>query len=77
LDGKFDLKKTGELVEQSAKKLADEKQIKNAILEMAALNPGNRPASFTDIFISMQPENGGTKFSFHYDLDGNLTSFDY
>jgi hypothetical protein len=77
LAGKFDLKKIGELVEVSAKKLADEKQIKGAVLNMAQLNPGNRPASTTDIYISMQPENGGTAFSFHYDLDGNLISFDY
>jgi hypothetical protein len=77
LAGKFDLKKAGELVELSAKKLADEKQIKNAVLNMAQLNPGNRPASTTDIYIAMKPENGGTTFSFHYDLDGNLTSFDY
>jgi hypothetical protein len=77
LTGKFDLKKIGELVEVSAKKLADEKQLKGAVLEMAQLNPGNRPASSTDIYISMKPENGGTTFSFHYDLDGNLTSFDY
>jgi hypothetical protein len=77
LTGKFDLEKIGKLVELSAKKLADEKQIKNAVLNMAQLNPGNRPASSTDIYISMKPENGGTTFSFHYDLDGNLTSFDY
>jgi hypothetical protein len=77
LAGKFDLKKIGELVEVSAKKLADEKQIKGAVLNMAQLNPGDRPASSTDIYIAMKPENGGTTFSFHYDLDGNLTSFDY
>jgi hypothetical protein len=77
LAGKFDLKKAGELVELSAKKLADEKQIKNAVLQTALLNPGSRPASSTEIYIAMKPENGGTTFSFRYDLDGNLTSFDY
>jgi hypothetical protein len=77
LSGKFDLKKAGELVELSAKKLADEKQIKNAVLQTALLNPGGRPASSTEIYIDLQPENGGTTFSFRYDLDGNLISFDY
>jgi hypothetical protein len=77
LSDKFDLKKIGELVEESAKKLADEKQIKNAILESALLNTRDIQASATDIYISMKPENGGTRFNFHYDLDGTLTSFDY
>jgi hypothetical protein len=77
LKGKFDLKKIGELVEQSAKKLQDEKQIKHAVLNMALLDPGKRPASTTQILIILKPENGGTDFSFRYDLDGNLVSFDY
>jgi hypothetical protein len=77
LAGKFDLKKIGELVEQSAQKLADEKQIKGAVLHTAVLHTADRPASEMDIYIAMEPENGGTSFNFHYDLDGNLTSFDY
>jgi hypothetical protein len=77
LSGKFDLKKMGELVEVSAKKLADEKQLKNAVLDVAMLNPGKGQASSTDFVISMKPENGGTTFNFRYDLDGNLLSFDY
>lgn len=77
LAGKFDLKKAGKLVELSAKKLADEKQIKNAVLATALLNPGGRPASSTEFLISMKPENGGASSIFRYDLDGNLISFDY
>ncbi|MDR2120435.1 MAG: hypothetical protein LBP64_06140 [Tannerella sp.] len=77
LTGTLDLKKIAELVEQSAKKLEEEKQIKGAVLDMLTLNTGNRPASSMTIGIFMQPENGGTDFRFRYDLDGNLTSFDY
>ena len=76
LGGKFDLKKVGELIEQSRKKLADEKQIENAALNMALLKtPDDDAASETDIVIMMKPENGGTTFTFRYDLDGNLKSF--
>ena len=77
LKGKFDLKKVGEMVESSAKKLADEKNLKNAVMNSAMLNTYNRPTSETRVHIDMTPENGGTKFGFKYDLDGNLEDFSY
>jgi hypothetical protein len=78
LSGKFDLKKVGGLVEQSVKKLADEKKIENAKIKFVAMNtPDNDAVEQTKIMIDLEPENGGTSFSFIYDLDGNLVSFDY
>ena len=78
-DNKFSLKKVGELVTASAKKLADEKNLKNAVLESAFINTHNRPVSDEDtkIYIDMKPENGGTTFKFRYDLAGNLEDFSY
>lgn len=75
-DGRFDLKMVGELIEQSKKKLADEKQIENAVLNMALIKtPDNDAATEMDIVIMLKPENGGTTFTFRYDLEGNLESF--
>ena len=76
LGGKFDLKKIGELIAQSRKKLAEEKQIENAVLNLAMMKtPDSEDASETRIVIMLKPENGGTTFTFRYDLDGNLESF--
>lgn len=77
LDGQFDLKKLGELVELSAEKLAKEKNIENAQLSMATYSTGDGPVEDATIMILMQPENGGTNFTFQYDLDGELISFNY
>jgi hypothetical protein len=77
LGDKFDLKKVGEMVTSSAKKLADEKNLKNAVMESATFNTMRSPVSETKIFIYMKPENGGTTFDFRYDLDGNLEDFSY
>jgi len=77
LKGKFDLKKVGEMVESSSKKLADEKNLKNSVMNSAVLNTLRSPISETRVFIDMTPENGGTKFGFRYDLDGNLEDFSY
>jgi citrate lyase gamma subunit len=78
LSGKFDLKKIGDLIEQSVKKLADEKKIDNAKVKIVSMNtPDNDSAEHTKILIALEPANGGTSFSFFYDLDGNLLSFNY
>ena len=77
--GKFDLKKVGELVTASAKKLADEKNLKNAVMKSAWIHTFDKPVSDEDtqIWVYMQPENGGTEFTFRYDLAGNLVDFSY
>lgn len=76
LGDQFSLKKVGELIELSRKKLAEEKQLENAVLNLAMMNtPDSDDASETRIVIMMKPENGGTTFTFRYDLDGNLEDF--
>jgi len=80
LDGnKFNLKKVGELVTASSKKLADEKNLSKTVLASAVINTFNQPVSDTDtkILIDMKPENGGTTFHFIYDLSGKLLDFSY
>jgi len=77
LGGQFDLRKVGEFVTESAKKLADEKNLKNAVMKTVLINTGDMPISETRVHIFMEPENGGTQFKFRYDLDGNLEDFSY
>ena len=78
-DNKFNLKKVGELITASSKKLADEKSLSKTVMESAFINTFNRPVSDTDtkFFIDMKPENGGTTFHFIYGLSGELLDFNY
>ncbi len=70
------LGKVGEMVEASKEKLADEKKIDNAVAKIVSVKvPDN--GDKINIFISLEPENGGTSFTFFYDLEGNLTQFNY
>lgn len=72
------LSKLGALVEQSIQKLKDEKDIKNPILSIAGLNfPDNGDISKAQYMINLQPERGGTTFSFYYTLEGDLTKMDF
>lgn len=72
------LSKLGALVEQSIQKLKDEKDIKNPILSIAGLNfPDNGDISKAQYMINLQPENGGTTFSFYYTLEGDLNKMDF
>ena len=78
LGDKISLEKVGELIEKSAEKLAQEKNIQNAVLNLAIIKtPDDMDVSNTRIVIMMKPENGGTAFNFYYDLDGNLLNFTY
>ena len=75
LGDEFDLRKVGELIVESKKKLAEEKQIENAVLNLAMMKtPDSDAATETDIVIILKPENGGTTFTFRYALDGTLQS---
>ncbi|MCL1932344.1 MAG: hypothetical protein FWF53_00820 [Candidatus Azobacteroides sp.] len=76
LGKEVDLAKVGGMIEASKKKLAEEKKMENTVAEIVAVQmpkSGGQPT----IFISLEPKNGGTKFSFFYDSDGNLKNFSY
>lgn len=78
LNNEVDLSKLGELVESSIKKLKDEKDIDAAVLSIASISaPDDGNKSKTNYFIQLKPKNGGTTFSFIYNLDGKLEKFDY
>ncbi len=78
LDGLVSLSKLGALVEQSSQKLKDEKQLENPILSIAGLNfPDTGDVSKAEYMINLQPEHGGTTFSFFYTLNGDLIKTDF
>tara|TARA_Y100000780_G_C13630050_1_gene396117 strand:- start:381 stop:962 length:582 start_codon:yes stop_codon:yes gene_type:complete len=72
------LSKLGGLVEKSIQKLKDEKNLENPTLSIASLNfPDNGDISKAQYVINLQPENGGTTFSFYYTVSGDLIKMDY
>lgn len=74
----IDLGKLGELVENSKEKLEDEKEIPNPSLQMAIVKiPKDGERSKIEYLVLLQPENGGTTFTYSYDLNGNFISMDY
>jgi hypothetical protein len=78
LNDKISLKKLGELVEKSSEQLTAEKDIENPMLNIAYIDfPDNGDMSKAEYYISLEPENGGTKFSFTYKLNGELIEMDY
>lgn len=75
LDEKIKLSKLGELVEKSKKKLSKEKNIENPALSMAYVKfPKNGDIAKTEYAVTLEPENGGTSFSFFYTLAGEFIS---
>lgn len=78
LDDKINLKKLGELVETSSKKLTAEKGINNPRFEMAFIQfPKNGNILKTEYMVKLEPENGGTSFTFSYELDGTFIKMNY
>lgn len=78
LNGEVSLKKMGELVEKSKTQLTAEHEIENPRLEMAFVKfPDTGDLSETSYSIQLEPEHGGTKFSFYYTLGGDLIEMDY
>lgn len=78
LNDEINLTKVGELIENSAQQLTEEKNIENPKLDTALIKyPKNGDLSDMEYSISMKPENGGTTFRFYYTLDGNLRKMDY
>ncbi len=78
LNDKINLTKLGELVEKSRQQLIDEKDLDNPVLEMAFVRfPDNGDMAKTDYVVRLEPEHGGTDFTFTYKLDGTFIELDY
>lgn len=78
LNKDINLGKLGKLVEKSKERLTAEKEIENPSLHMALINmPKNGDRENTQYVVMLKPENGGTTFTFNYDLDGALIQMDY
>lgn len=78
LNDAINLKKLGELVEQAKAKLSKEKSLTNPKLHMASIKfPDTGEVSKAEYIVMLQPENGGTTFSFSYTLAGELIKMDY
>jgi len=72
------LSKLGELIESAKTQLTKEKQIENPKLHMASVQyPNNGDELSAEYLIILQPENGGTSFSFRYTLSGDFIQLDY
>lgn len=77
LNEQINLSKLGELVEESGKRLKDEKNIEKPTLSMAFIKfPKNGDTPKTEYFVQLQPENGGTTFTFQYSLKGDFIKMD-
>lgn len=78
LGEKISLEKLGELAEKSKAQLKAEKDIDNPRLEMAFVKyPKNGDIKNAQYMVKLQPENGGTSFTFQYQLDGSLVKMDH
>jgi len=72
------LEKMGELVEKSKSKLTEEHDIENPRLELAFVKfPDTGELADASFSIQLEPEHGGTKFSFYYTLSGDFIEMDY
>lgn len=72
------LEKLGELVEKSKEALSKEKDLKNPKLHMAFVKyPDTGEASKAEYIVMLQPETGGTFFTYSYQLDGTFIEMDY
>tara|TARA_B100001765_G_C19508998_1_gene345743 strand:+ start:1752 stop:2318 length:567 start_codon:yes stop_codon:yes gene_type:complete len=78
LDDAINLSTLGGLVQKSMKQLTAEKDLENPMLSMAFVKfPKNGDLSETNYVVQLEPENGGTTFSFFYTLNGELIEMDY
>ncbi|WP_418510555.1 hypothetical protein [Corallibacter sp.] len=78
LNNNINLTKLGGLVETSKLKLKKSKNLKNPKLSIASIKfPKNGDISKAEYLVTLEPEHGGTTFSFFYTLDGNLIKIDY
>jgi len=78
LGNAINLGQLGALVEKSKEQLTAEKDIEDPSLHMALIKmPKNGNRDKTEYTVMLKPENGGTTFTFNYDLDGALIKMDY
>jgi len=78
LNESINLSKLGGLVEKSMEELTAKKNIENPILSVAFVKfPKNGDVSKTEYTVRLEPENGGTSFTFIYKLNGELIEMDY
>lgn len=78
LDDSINLSMLGELTEKSRNQLSSEKDIENPALKMAFVKfPKNGDISNAEYHVMLEPENGGTTFSFRYTLNGDLIKMHY
>lgn len=78
LDGTVSLKKLGDLVEESKEKLTKEKSLENPRLHMAYVKyPDTGETAKAEYIVMLQPETGGTTFTFSYKLDGEFIEMGY
>ena len=78
LNDRINLSKLGDLVERSSKQLTAEKNLENPSLHMATIKfPKNGDVSKTEYLVMLQPEHGGTTFTFRYALNGDFIEMDY
>lgn len=78
LGNEVSLKKLGELIEKSKAQLTEEKGLENPALDMAYINyPDNGDISKAQYCVQLEPETGGTSFSFYYTLGGEFIDMNY
>lgn len=78
LNDKLNLSILGELVEKSSKQLSTEKKLENPVLKIAFVKfPKNGDISKTQYYVMLEPKNGGTTFTYRYNLEGELIEMDY
>lgn len=78
LGDKISLSQLGHLVEVSAKNLKEDKNLNSPTLSMASIQfPDNGDMSKAEYLVNLKPQNGGTTFTFLYNLKGDLIKMDY
>jgi hypothetical protein len=78
LNDAISLSQLGTLIEKSREQLKSEKNLENPTLSIAQVKfPKNGEFSKVEYAINLKPENGGTTFSFYYNLNGDLIKMDY
>lgn len=74
----INLNKLSELVEKSKQSLTSDKQIENPRLHMAFIKyPDTGEVNKAEYIVMLQPEFGGTTFTYSYKLNGELIEMDY
>lgn len=78
LNEAISLKTLGGLIEKSAAQLSEEKNIENPTLSIASVYyPDNGDISKARFQFSLEPENGGTSFSYFYKFNGEFIEMNY